>query len=176
MKYSLYLNQRAGALIAGAIMAALVAGCASTNIGSPDVTNAAAPGFEKVNSGSEEAFIIGVGRRTYFSKGSATLDSTAKRTLDNQAAWLNQNRRWYVKLQGHADDPGSEAQNRKLSQQRADAVMAYLASKGVDRNRMWAKGYSKERIVRKCPEIECKAQNRRVVSNLRTEKDEAAPD
>ncbi len=169
------IRRRAGALVVAGSMAAMAAGCATMSLpGTPNVTNAAAPGFEQVKAGSEESFIIGVGRRTYFSKGSAQLDDTAKRTLDAQAAWLNQNRRWLVKLQGHADDPGSEAQNRKLSQQRADAVMAYLASKGVERNRMWAKGYAKERLVRDCADIECKAQNRRVVSNLRTEKDDAA--
>ena len=177
MNTSSFFCRRAVALTVAGSMAAFAAGCATVNLpGTPNVTNAAAPGFEKVNTGSEEAFIVGVGRRTYFTQGSAKLDDTAKRTLDAQAAWLNQNRRWYIKLQGHADDPGSEAQNRKLSQQRAEAVMAYLASQGVDQNRMWAKGYAKERIVRDCPEIECKAQNRRVVSNLRTEKDESAPD
>ncbi|MOA60263.1 Outer membrane lipoprotein Omp16 precursor [compost metagenome] len=59
----------------------------------------------------------------------------------------------------------------KLSQQRADAAMAYLASKGVDPNRMWAKGYGNDREVRDCTERSCKVQNRRVVSNLRTERD-----
>ena len=175
MKQINFLCRRAGSIMLAGTMAAAIAGCETVGLpGTPNVTNAAAPGFEKVTVGSEEAFIIDVGRRIYFSQGSASLDETARRTLDAQAAWLNKNRRWLVKLQGHADDPGSEEYNRTLSQQRADAVMAYLASKGVDRNRMWAKGYAKERIVRDCPEIECKAQNRRVVANLRTEKDDAA--
>ena len=126
-------------------------------------------------AGSEEDFIINVGRRTYFAKGSATLDATAKRTLDAQAVWLSANRRWYVKLQGHADDPGSVEADRRLSQRRADTVMAYLVSNGVEPSRLWAKGYARDRLVRDCADIECKAQNRRVVSNLRTEKDDAAP-
>ena len=58
-----------------------------------------------------------------------------------------------------------------LSQRRADAAMAYLASKGVDTKRMWAKGYGKDREVRDCTDRSCKVQNRRVVANLRTERD-----
>ena len=53
--------------------------------------------------------------------------------------------------------------------------MAYLVAKGVDPSRLWAKGYARDRLVRDCADIECKAQNRRVVSNLRTEKDDSAP-
>ena len=49
--------------------------------------------------------------------------------------------------------------------------MAYLAAKGVDGQRMWAKGYGKDREVRDCTDRSCKVQNRRVVSNLRTQRD-----
>jgi peptidoglycan-associated lipoprotein len=168
---------RAGLPALALSVAVLASGCVSVGgIGSQDVTNAPAPGFERVTRGSEEEFIINVGRRTYFPEGSAVLDDTAKRTLDTQAAWLAGHGGWYIKLQGHADDPGSPDQNRDLSQRRADAVMAYLASKGVEPSRMWAKGYARERLVRNCSEIECKAQNRRVVSNLRKSKDESVDD
>ena len=39
-------------------------------------------------------------------------------------------------------------------------------------SRMWAKGYGKDREVRDCPDKACKVQNRRVVTNLRNERDE----
>lgn len=60
-----------------------------------------------------------------------------------------------------------------LSQKRADAAMAYLASKGVDAKRMWARGYGNEREVRDCTDRSCRVQNRRVVTNLRTQPDAA---
>jgi peptidoglycan-associated lipoprotein len=168
-----WLAGRAAGPVLAISVAAVAAGCASVGgLGSPNVTNAPAPGFESVSRGSEQDFIMSVGRRTYFSEGSHVLDDTAKRTLDSQAAWLESHPRWYVKLQGHADDPGSTERNRRLSQSRADAVMAYLASKGVNRERMWSKGYARERLVRDCPDIDCKAQNRRVVSNLRRSRED----
>ena len=71
-----------------------------------------------------------------------------------------------MKLQGSADDPGTVQQQTALSQKRADAVRDYLASLGIAPERMLAKGYGREKIGEDCPEIECKSQNRRVVTNL----------
>ena len=138
----------------------------------PDETNQPAPGFENVKPGSEEDFILNVSRRTFFAADSAALDSTAKTTLDNQAAWLKLNTKWLVKLQGFADDSGSDGAQLSPSQKRADAVMNYLAAAGVDRGRMWAKGYGKDREVRACTDKSCKVQNRRVVTNLKTVRDD----
>jgi peptidoglycan-associated lipoprotein len=129
-------------------------------------TNAPVGGGINTTPGSEQDFMVGVGRRTFFAQGSAALDDTARVTLDKQAQWLNQYPNWKVKLQGSADDPGTPAAQKALSQKRADAVRDYLASRGIDSSRMLAKGYGREKIADDCPEIECKSQNRRVVTNL----------
>ena len=92
----------------------------------PDQTNQPAAGFENVKPGSEEDFILNVSRRTFFAADSAALDSTARTTLDNQAAWLKQYPQWLVKLQGFADDSGSEGAQVALSQKRANSVMFHL--------------------------------------------------
>ena len=176
---SSFLTVARAGVLAGVLMFA--ASCTTTTLDSPEpttppnaggVTNDPAAGFANVQPGSEEDFILNVGRRTYFTEGSATLDSTAKVTLDNQIAFLQKYPRWYVKIQGFADDPGSEAQMVALSKQRADAVMAYLAAGGVDPAKMWNKGYGKERAVRECNERACKVQNRRVITNLRDSREE----
>ncbi|PDT14875.1 hypothetical protein CO670_21115 [Rhizobium sp. J15] len=170
----------ASRLFTAAMLLALAA-CSTTDIASVEEppaapmtgqTNDPAPGFETVSAGSEEDFILNVGRRIYFAQDSARLDSVAMATLDSQAAWLARNPNWLIKLQGFADDSGSEAKMKTLSQQRADAAMAYLVSKGVDARRMWAKGYGNDREVRDCTERSCKVQNRRVVTNLRAQRDE----
>ncbi|MEM5583108.1 OmpA family protein [Roseibium sp.] len=142
---------------------------------SPNVTNAPVAGFENISPGSEEEFIINVGRRIYFEQGSAVVTDEARVTIENQARWLKSNKKWLVKVQGHADDQGSEAAQKTLSTRRADAVMAELAKLGVGKNRMWVKGYGVERPVTDCAEVTCKSQNRRVVVNLREEFDESAP-
>jgi peptidoglycan-associated lipoprotein len=126
----------------------------------------ATSGAINVVPGSEQDFMVNVGRRTFFTQGSAALDDTARVTLDKQAQWLNLYPNWKVKLQGSADDPGSPQAQTSLSQKRADAVKNYLASRGIGPERMLAKGYGREKIGDDCPEIECKAQNRRVVTNL----------
>ena len=156
-----------GGLLAG--MLALAASCTTAKLEAPtpDVTNAPAAGFSDVQPGSEEDFILNVGRRTYFTESSAALDETAKVTLNNQVAFLKKYPRWYVKIQGFADDPGGEAKMVALSKQRADAVMNYLAAGGIAQGRMFNKGYGKERVVRECTERACKVQNRRVITNLR---------
>ncbi len=161
------------------IAAFCVLGLAACNtagsLSSPDVTNAPAAGFGEISTGSEEEFIINVGRRVYFDRGSAVVTEEAKMTIKNQADWLKRNRKWLVKVQGHSDDPGSEAAQKTLSAQRADAVMAELVSLGVSPKRLWSKGYGVERPVTDCASIECQSQNRRVVVNLREEFDESAP-
>jgi len=119
-----------------------------------------------VEPGSVEDFIVNVGRRVYFKESSAALDSVATVTLDKQAAWLNTYTIWRVKIQGFADDPGTGVDNVDLSLRRAQAVNDYLVSKGVDPTRMRVKGYGTERKVRDCADLDCKSQNRRVITNL----------
>lgn len=162
-------------VLAGVALPGL-AGCNTTaNLAAPNVTNAPAAGFASIQPGSEEDFILNVGRRIYFEKGSAVLSSEAMMTLDNQAAWLQKNKTWLVKIQGHADDPGSEAAQKTLSTQRASAVQSELVKRGINPKRMWIKGYGVERPVTDCDAVTCQSQNRRVVVNLREEFDDAAP-
>jgi peptidoglycan-associated lipoprotein len=136
------------------------------------VTDDPAAGFENAAPGSEEDFILSAGRRIYFTEGSAALDETAKATVNNQIAFLQKYPKWFAKLQGFADDPGGNAKMVQLSQQRADAVMNYMIAGGIAPGRLWAKGYGKERVVRECTERACKVQNRRVITNLRTTRNE----
>jgi peptidoglycan-associated lipoprotein len=163
-------------VLLGAAGVSLVGGCASGTGGpsamlAPPIVSATnAPVAQGVNvqPGTEEDFVVNVGRRTFFREGSAELDETARVTLDRQAAWLEQYAAWKVKVQGFADDQGAPDRNTALSQRRAEAARDYLASKGIARDRMQAKGYGKdpERLIRECADASCKAQNRRVVTNL----------
>ncbi|MEP2704407.1 MAG: OmpA family protein [Roseibium sp.] len=165
-----YIGQIGRGIFLTAICGAVLAGCNTAgDLSSPDVTNAPATGFGNIGPGSEEEFIINVGRRIYFSNGSSTVSDEAIMTVDKQAEWLKRNPKWYAKIQGHADDSGSESAQKTLSTKRANAVMAALVKRGVNPKRLWAKGYGIERPVTDCDEVTCKSQNRRVVVNLREE-------
>ncbi len=172
---------RIATYIAVVIGLSTLAGCNKTSrsvLSSPGISGATdepAPGFKKIVPGSEEDYIMQVGRRVYFAAGSSDLDDVARETLNIQSQWLRNYPQWLIKLQGHADDSRNGVTNITLSDKRAKVVMDYLAQQGVAPHRMWIKGYGSERLVRNCKALECKALNRRVVVNLRKQYDDAAP-
>jgi outer membrane protein OmpA-like peptidoglycan-associated protein len=76
-----------------------------------------------------------------FLPGKAVLSLDAKRVLDGVAEQLLAYPNVKIEIQGHTDNLGKAATNQKLSEDRAKAVVGYLASKGVKPNRMKAIGY-----------------------------------
>ena len=52
-----------------------------------------------------------------------------------------------VEIQSHTDNKGSDKYNEKLSQQRAESVVSYLISKGIQVERLKAKGYGESKLV-----------------------------
>jgi OOP family OmpA-OmpF porin len=67
-----------------------------------------------------------------------------------------------VEIAGHTDITGSQRTNMRLSLERAQAVMAYLAQKGVAPSRMEARGYGPDVPVATNASAAGRAQNRRV--------------
>jgi outer membrane protein OmpA-like peptidoglycan-associated protein len=67
-----------------------------------------------------------------------------------------------VRVEGHTDDQGDDAYNKRLSQRRAEAVVAYLARKGVARDRLEPMGFGEERPKAPNASKEGRATNRRV--------------
>lgn len=93
-------------------------------------------------------------------KGTILPDSTA--VLDQVAAALKEHGDWKMSVQGHTDNVGSAAANQPLSQERAEAVVAWLGEHGVDRSRLIAQGFGDTRPVATNDTDEGRAQNRRV--------------
>lgn len=67
-----------------------------------------------------------------------------------------------VEVQGHTDNTGTAAYNLRLSQERAEAVVAQLERLGVDRSRLVAKGYGQEKPIVPNTSDAGRARNRRV--------------
>jgi OOP family OmpA-OmpF porin len=63
---------------------------------------------------------------------------------------------------GHTDSVGSDAYNQKLSVRRAEAVKAYLVSKGIEKNRIYTEGKGEKQPVASNKTAEGRAKNRRV--------------
>jgi outer membrane protein OmpA-like peptidoglycan-associated protein len=67
-----------------------------------------------------------------------------------------------TQVEGHTDSVGSDASNLALSQKRADAVATYMASQGVAKERVSAKGYGETKPIGDNATEEGRAKNRRV--------------
>ena len=74
---------------------------------------------------------------------------------------------------GHTDSVGSDAYNQSLSVRRAEAVKAYLVSKGIEKNRVYTECKGEKQPVADNKTSEGRAKNRRVeveVVGTRTKK------
>ena len=90
---------------------------------------------------------IGLSLRVQFRLDSAALTPIAMRDLDQVAIAFNipQLAASALTLEGHTDASGEAGYNLRLSQRRADAVVAYLVSRGVEPYRLRAVGYGESR-------------------------------
>lgn len=90
---------------------------------------------------------IGLSLRVQFGLDSAVLTPMAMRDLDQVALALNgaQLASSALTLEGHTDASGGAAYNLRLSRRRADAVVAYLVSRGVASYRLRGVGYGESR-------------------------------
>ena len=75
----------------------------------------------------------------------ATLRDSSKTALDQLVALLKENPHVTIELSAHCDYKGSAEYNKRLSQRRAEAVVAYLIAHGIAADRLTPVGYGKER-------------------------------
>jgi OmpA-OmpF porin, OOP family len=75
---------------------------------------------------------------------------------------LKEHADWKIRVEGFTDNVGDKAMNKKLSDDRAEAVAGWLADHGVDRGRLSSKGYGEGRPVAPNSSAAGRAKNRRV--------------
>ena len=108
-----------------------------------DAFGAASLNNELIQSGQKD-FAINLGTRfaaevpttITFAFNSAVLDEAARRTLRQQAHWIRQFPEVRFTVFGHTDAVGSAAYNKRLGLRRAQAVVRFLSSQGISRNRL----------------------------------------
>jgi len=81
--------------------------------------------------------------------------------LDEAVESLKDNPNVAVNVNGYCDAVGSDEYNLKLSQERAEAVVRYLAEHDVEASRLTAHGYGRTNFVATNDSAEGRAQNRR---------------
>jgi outer membrane protein OmpA-like peptidoglycan-associated protein len=69
---------------------------------------------------------------------------------------------WYLMVAGHTDNAGTDAINVPLSQQRSQAVIAWLGAKGIDKARLTAAGFGPRKPLADNGSEDGRAKNRRV--------------
>lgn len=98
----------------------------------------------------------------FFDFNKAVLKPEGKAKLDDLTGKVKGINLEVVIAVGHTDSVGSDAVNQKLSVKRAEAVKAYLVSKGIEKNRVYTEGKGKKQPVADNKTAEGRAKNRRV--------------
>ncbi len=101
-----------------------------------------------------------------FQANKAELTSSSYTVLDEVVAILNENPGLTLSIEGHTSSDGTLAANMKLSEARAASVEAYLLSKGINKNRLTAKGYGPTQPLNEGKTSAERAANRRVELKL----------
>lgn len=81
----------------------------------------------------------------FYEFNKATLLPESKSALDSLVMMLNENPNITIELSAHTDYRGSDEYNKKLSQKRAESVVAYLIAHGIAADRLTPVGYGEER-------------------------------
>lgn len=101
-------------------------------------------------------------KNVFFDSGKADLKKESIGEMERIVTLLTKNPNLRIQVNGHTDSAGDDALNKQLSLKRAQAVVNYLISNGIDKERLTAVGFGEERpIVSNDDEMEGREINRR---------------
>ncbi|MFY8055725.1 MAG: outer membrane protein OmpA [Limnohabitans sp.] len=99
---------------------------------------------------------------TFFDFDKSVLMPAGKAKLDDLVGKVKGINLEVIIAVGHTDSVGNDAYNQKLSVRRAEAVKAYLVTKGIEKNRIYTEGKGEKQPVADNKTKEGRAKNRRV--------------
>lgn len=92
--------------------------------------------------------------------GAVELDKVVKIMQDNPTIW--------IELGSHTDSRGNDQYNQWLSQSRANSAVQYIIDRGIEKNRITAKGYGESQLLNRCGNgVKCSEADHQL--NRRTE-------
>ncbi|MCW3076003.1 MAG: hypothetical protein JWO32_612 [Bacteroidetes bacterium] len=86
----------------------------------------------------------------YFDLGKAVIRPDAAKELTKIVELMKQNPSMVIELGAHTDCRGSAASNLSLSDKRAKSSAAFVISKGIDKTRIYGKGYGESQLINDC--------------------------
>ena len=101
-------------------------------------------------------------QKIVFESGSSNLQSVSTSLLDKISEVSARCPTQGIQVHGYTDSRGAASANKKLSKSRAEAVVVYLAQKGVDKERLIAIGHGEKNPVATNKTEAGRAQNRRI--------------
>jgi len=126
----------------------------------PMAEPAPAPAAAKATPAAPAKFTLAA--NGIFDSNKSILKAPGKAKLNELITKIKLMNPHYIIAIGYTDASGSDAANLKLSLRRAEAVKAYLVSKGIDKNRIATEGRGKSNPIADNKTKEGRAQNRRV--------------
>ncbi len=103
----------------------------------------------------------------YFDFSKTELTQQYDKEFESIVSYLKDNPHAACEIAGHSDNVGSSTVNMLVSQKRAEAVVKYLTSQGIDGSRLKARGYGFSRPMDTNSTTVGRAKNRRVEFNIR---------
>lgn len=122
----------------------------------------AGSGIDVTEVDGGEAILVNLPDGVTFDVGSAVIQPNFRSTLDTVAGNLVQYPNSIIDVYGHTDSTGSDAFNQRLSEQRAQAVTNYMASRGVANARMRWQGFGETQPIADNTTEFGRSRNRRV--------------
>jgi outer membrane protein OmpA-like peptidoglycan-associated protein len=127
----------------------------------------------KVQIVGDEIVIL---EKVFFDTAKASIKKVSFNLLEQVATTLRAHREILkVRIEGHTDAQGKRDKNMKLSQDRAESVMGFLAAHGVDPGRMQAQGFGPDRPVSDNKTSRGREANRRVEFHITERAKQTAP-
>ena len=117
-------------------------------------------------AGTIKEMIDSLARHLFFETGSYRLLPRSYTALNKVADLLIANTTLHLSIEGHTDNRGGAAFNKRLSVQRAETVLQYLVSKGISISRLNAQGFGQERPIAPNTSAPGQSKNRRVEMRL----------